>query len=224
MDAPKNGQGGNNQNGNGQNQKKAGQSQLSWSQPVVTPTQTSTSEKKSAAQTTGAAAQQAQANNMFRYVVIAVVILAVIGIIWAIAVSNKKTPAAEQTTADQTQTAPSSTSTEQTSAPANEVGFSVPSPQNAGSEVAITNVEVSVPTWVIVYENRDGQPGNALGAALFWAGKTSGAVDLLRNTTAGQTYLVGEARDNGDRVFTLHKDPSVLDANGIPVWVQFEAK
>lgn len=100
----------------------------------------------------------------------------------------------------------------------------IASPQDAGLQVAVSNITVSALTWVVIYENHNGQPGNALGAALFSADKTSGVVDLLRGTLPGQTYIVGEARDDGDRIFSLQNDPAVRDAQGNPVWVSFKTR
>ena len=100
----------------------------------------------------------------------------------------------------------------------------ITSPQDAGLQVAVSNVTVSVPTWVVVYENHNGQPGNALGAALFTADRTSGVVDLLRGTLPGQTYIAGEAQDDGDHIFSMQNDPAVRDAQGNPVWVSFKTR
>lgn len=100
----------------------------------------------------------------------------------------------------------------------------IPSPQASGREVTVSHIDVSVPTWVVVYENNSGQPGNALGAAWFAPSVHSGTVTLLRGTIAGQTYLVGESRDNGDKEFSLRDDPVVLDAQGNTLWVQFQAR
>jgi hypothetical protein len=100
--------------------------------------------------------------------------------------------------------------------------LTVPTPQSAGTSVTVSNIIVTNPTWVVVYEDNNGKPGNALGAAFFISGRTNGVVDLLRNTIAGQTYLVTEAQDNGSRVFSL-ADAPVLDQSGNQVWVQFQA-
>ncbi|HEV8677633.1 MAG TPA: hypothetical protein VN701_02275, partial [Candidatus Paceibacterota bacterium] len=86
--------------------------------------------------------------------------------------------------------------------------------QAAGLEVSVTSVSVSVPTWVVVFENLGGKPGNALGAKMFFPGDTSGTVDLLRGTTAGQSYFVGEYVDNGDHQFSKQKDSQVNTAAG----------
>jgi len=99
----------------------------------------------------------------------------------------------------------------------------VPSPQKAGMEVMVARAEVSAPTWITVYETRDGKPGNVLGAALFAAGQSSGTVDLLRGTVAGQTYLVAERSDNGDHRFSLKDDALILGADAQPVWASFTA-
>lgn len=109
-------------------------------------------------------------------------------------------------------------------APVSIGGLTIPSPQSAGLQVAVSNVSVSSPTWVVVYENHNGEPGNALGAALFTPERTSGAVELLRGTLPGQTYFAGEARDDGDHMFSLQNDPAVRDENGNPLWLQFQTR
>ncbi len=98
----------------------------------------------------------------------------------------------------------------------------VPTPQKAGLSVTIENASVSAPTWVVVYESLDGKPGNVLGAAIFSADHSSGTVDLLRGTMAGQTYFVTEQSDNGDRRFSL-KDDTLVTVDSQPVWVSFTA-
>lgn len=97
----------------------------------------------------------------------------------------------------------------------------IASPQQAGLEVVVTKAAVSQPTWVVIYENRAGVPGNALGAALFTSERQSGVVDLLRGTLPGQSYLAGEALDDGDHKFSLENDKPVRDANGNPLWIEF---
>jgi hypothetical protein len=97
----------------------------------------------------------------------------------------------------------------------------VNSPQGAGSSIAVSKVNVTKPTWVAVYDNNAGVPGNALGATLFLStavgGQTSGTIELLRPTVSGKTYLVGQQLDNGDYTFSRTSDSAVLDADGKPV-------
>ena len=102
--------------------------------------------------------------------------------------------------------------------------LTVPGLQEAGLAVMITSAVVSLPTWVVVYESRGGQPGNALGASLFESGRSSGSINLLRGMLSGQTYFVGERRDNGDRIFSLESDREVLDQNNKPVLAQFKTR
>lgn len=106
--------------------------------------------------------------------------------------------------------------------------FTVVSPQTAGFAVAVGNVKVTEPTWVVVYEDHAGVPGNALGAALFLpqSGNNvqSGTVQLLRGTLPGQNYLAGEALDDGDKIFSLSGDKPVRDTQGNPILVQFSTQ
>lgn len=94
-----------------------------------------------------------------------------------------------------------------------QVALEVVSPQLAGKSVAIAQAIVSKPTWVIVYENNNGQVGRALGASLFSAQKKSGTVTLLRTTVAGRSYFVGQALDNGNKTFSLKTDKPVISGD-----------
>ncbi len=95
--------------------------------------------------------------------------------------------------------------------------------QKAGSQVFIGKLSITVPTWIVVYVSREGKPGNALGARLFFAGDKQGSIGLLRNTEAGQTYFVGLSVDNGDKVFSLSKDKPMANQGGSPLWATFRA-
>ena len=102
--------------------------------------------------------------------------------------------------------------------------LAIPPLQDAGLTVSVTAAIVASPTWIVVYESRNGVPGNALGAALFTPERTTGSVNLLRGTISGQTYFVGQQRDNGDRVFSLENDAVALDEGGNPILVQFQTR
>ncbi len=117
-----------------------------------------------------------------------------------------------------TNTAPASTS----ASSATNAALTIPSPQASGLNVAVSNAVVSQPTWVVVYESRAGQPGNVLGAQMFFPGTTSGAVSLLRGTLPGQTYFVGESVDDGDHIFSVDNDKPVRNADGSLMTVQFQ--
>jgi len=158
-----------------------------------------------------------QASNSTKY--ISMIVLGVIaGVIIAWGYSALRSPQ-EASTAD-TNTS-SDTSTALISASG--LGLTIASPQIAGNSVAVAKAAVSAPTWIVVYENNAGQPGNALGAALFFPENQGGTVELLRGTTAGKSYLATEQVDNGDRKFSL-KDDQFLSEDGVPQWVTFEVK
>jgi len=108
-----------------------------------------------------------------------------------------------------------STSTASTKNTSNSAALAITSPQHAGLSIAINHVEVSKPTWVVVYDSTNGKPGNVLGAQLFFT-SGSGTVTLLRPTMAGKTYLVGRSIDNGDGKFQKASDHAIADANGDP--------
>ena len=91
-------------------------------------------------------------------------------------------------------------------------------------QVAVAAVDVSTPTWVVVYEDNNGVPGNVLGAGLFTSSNKSGVVELLRGTLPGQTYFVGESRDDGDRMYSMTNDPATRDQSGNPVLTTFQTK
>jgi len=113
------------------------------------------------------------------------------------------------------------TNTGTTSAIGSSSSLTIASPQAAGTSVAVSKAVVTSPTWIVVYENKDGGPGNALGAALFFPGNQTGTVELLRGTTPGKTYLAVKQVDNGDRKFSL-KDDQFLSEGGEVQWVSFE--
>lgn len=95
--------------------------------------------------------------------------------------------------------------------------------------VNVTLGEVEYPTaggWVVVHEDRDGELGNALGAARFRAseGLVPTSVRLLRTTVAGMTYHVLLYSENGDKEFSLDSDLPLSTADGTPVETSFVAQ
>ena len=96
--------------------------------------------------------------------------------------------------------------------------------QLAGSMVSVGVVEMPVNGWVVVHEERDGGPGNILGAQRFDAGSyTGGQVELLRTTTIGGKYYVMLHSDNGDKLFD-HKLDLPLGSESGTVVAAFVAK
>lgn len=108
-------------------------------------------------------------------------------------------------------------------------GLSVASGQEAGPTVAISNINVDTPTWVVIYDDALGVPGKALGAQLFFpvvqGGESSGTVSLVRYTLPAHSYLAAERVDNGDHIYDATKDQLVTDpTNGKPLTVSFTTK
>ena len=207
------------------------QTGLSWSTPAAsTPAQKPVVPQKAAP---AAAAQSAAGGTTSKYVSMVVVgVLAGVLIAWGY--SSWRAPAGGATTSTATSTADTKSATtadttglgiDTTTLPVigSDATLTIASPQKPGTSVAVEKAVVSTPTWVVVYENKDGKPGNALGAALFFPESQSGTVELLRGTVSGRSYLAARQVDNGDRKFSL-KDDQFLTEGGKVVWVTFEVK
>lgn len=202
------------QENNGDGSEK--QSGLSWSEP--TPLTKQAAPAKTPAATPAANASAANTMNSARLIGMVVVgIFLGVVVAWAwVALRSSSTSVAE----DNTNGIASSTSTPGTGSSS---AFSIVSPQAAGKSVAIEKASVAAPTWVVVYEDKDGKPGNALGAALFFPSRQTGTVELLRATTPGKNYLIARQVDNGDRKFSLKNDKLVAE-DGVVQWVTLEVR
>ena len=195
---------------------------LSWSTPAQNPMPV---QKMSAVPKVQV--MPAPASSSAKY--ITMVVLGIIaGVIIAWGWSALRSPKESASTSPATSTAASAytdTGIDTSAVPAlgSASGLVIASPQIAGNSVAVAAAAVSSPTWIVVYENNSGKPGNALGAALFFPESKSGTVELLRATTAGKSYLAAKQVDNGDRKFSL-KDDQFLTENGEVQWISFEVK
>lgn len=210
---------------------------LSWSQPP----ENKADEKKSAASPAPASPEKAPARvpltaapaptaRVVPMVVASFVVGIVVGVLvgWAWFVNPGDTPGSVVSKSEGSAQESEGTQPVAPTAPgvpavsSSSAGISVAS-QPAGSTVAIASVSVASPSWVVVYESRNGARGNALGAKLFAPEEKSGVVYLLRSTTAGQTYFVGQRLDNGDRVFSMKNDMPAVDSAGKLLVAQFKA-
>lgn len=99
------------------------------------------------------------------------------------------------------------------------------SDQEASNTVTLDEVVFENDAWVAIHEERDGGPGNVLGAAWFPAGKNIDAkVELLRGTKEGNTYYAMLHEDVGaDHKFDTKIDKTILGDDGKPVMVEFMA-
>ncbi|MCR4330658.1 MAG: hypothetical protein NUV49_02135 [Patescibacteria group bacterium] len=94
--------------------------------------------------------------------------------------------------------------------------------QPAGLKVLIDSATMEEQGWIVIHEDRDGAPGNILGARRFEAGVSTGEVELLRNTVEGGIYYAMIHTDDGDGQFDHTKDLPLLE-NDAPVMVTFSA-
>jgi len=85
--------------------------------------------------------------------------------------------------------------------------------QPAGAKVIVDKAVFEDYGWVVIYEDEAGEPGNILGAQLFdpLIG-TSGHVELLRSTFAGNSYYAILQLDNGNRQFDYQDDLVLRDS------------
>lgn len=215
--------------GNSTGQKNSATEQkptLSWSTPAQS-AQPSSSAKSVAtvikeAKSAASGAQKPGSKKLMMIFGGSIILLVLV--IGGIVIMNRKGVAPISTALTQEQTPSTNGESAASGATVSNGTLTLPNDQAAGLEIAITNASVSVPTWVVIYENHNGQPGNALGAALFTPERQSGTVELLRGTLPGQTYFAGLSRDDGDHIFSLQRDPAVRDENGDPVMLQFQTR
>jgi hypothetical protein len=97
--------------------------------------------------------------------------------------------------------------------------------QTAGGTVVVSSVSLMKDGWVVIHEDRDGEPGNILGAQRFTAGlhTEGGEVDLLRWTETGLIYYAMLHRDDANRAFDHTHDLPILNEQGDVVLVKFTA-
>ncbi|MCR4306919.1 MAG: hypothetical protein NUV42_03020 [Candidatus Yonathbacteria bacterium] len=94
--------------------------------------------------------------------------------------------------------------------------------QPAGLKVFIDSATMDEQGWIVIHEDREGTPGNILGARRFEVGVSAGEVELLRNTVEGGIYYAMIHTDDGDGQFDHTKDLPLIE-NDAPVMVKFSA-
>jgi len=102
--------------------------------------------------------------------------------------------------------------------------ISVPTPQNAGTSVAVSSISAEGAVWAVVYEDINGKVGNALGAARFTPPYAGGSIELLRSTLPNLTYFVGLTADTPDHTFSIKTNAPILGQDGNQVMTQFAAQ
>jgi hypothetical protein len=86
------------------------------------------------------------------------------------------------------------------------------SDQFFGEHVLIDHLSLKDTVWVAIYEDRNGKPGNILGAKVFDAGEYENQqIELLRATQGESTYYTILHFDDGDRKFDFTKDLELME-------------
>ncbi len=94
--------------------------------------------------------------------------------------------------------------------------------QAPGVEISIAELSLPEEGWVVIYEDRGGVPGNALGARRFDSGVYAYiSVGVLRPTLPGGLYYAVIHSDDGDKQFNLDNDFPVRDEEGAPFMIPF---
>lgn len=95
--------------------------------------------------------------------------------------------------------------------------------QTAGIEVKLDYVLIHKPGFVVIHEDKDGQPGGFVAAgSLLNVGEMREAF-VKTKTQAGKTYWAVLHSDNGDRNFDAKNDLPIRDSNGATVMAKFKA-
>lgn len=91
--------------------------------------------------------------------------------------------------------------------------------QAAGKNVAVSGLALTEPTWIVVYDEKDGAPAGILGAVLVFPPQTSTLVPLVRATVSGNKYLVGQSMTNaGSHIFSRET------TKPLEIWGSFTAQ
>jgi len=136
--------------------------------------------------------------------VVTVIVIIVLIIIGIMVFGGKKTP-------EPALTAPTDTTTPDTSAQANRI---IMSDQYPGNVVYLSSVQLANPGWVVIQADKAGQPGAIIGSSYMNAGIAPGKVTVSTPIVDGGTYYAVLYSDNGDKIFNAATDLPLRDANG----------
>ena len=102
--------------------------------------------------------------------------------------------------------------------------------QSASNHVRVAAVTLTEEGWIVIHEDRDGAPGNILGAAWLPAGVYQEKdIELLRATETGKRYYAmlhregkGETELATEHTFDIERDMPLQDARGTVIMASFE--
>ena len=96
--------------------------------------------------------------------------------------------------------------------------------QAPGPRVIIKSLTIEKEGWVAIHEDRDGKPGNILGARKVAAGTVENFnVPLVRATKEGVTNYAMLHGEDGTEGFNYKTDAPLTDDTGNPVMAAFKA-
>jgi hypothetical protein len=96
--------------------------------------------------------------------------------------------------------------------------------QKPGRTASVSSAETDKESWIAIHEDREGKPGNILGAKKIGVGATQNIeVSLLREMKDGGTYYAMLHAEDGDGSFDYKKDTPLLDSEGNPIMISFVA-
>lgn len=94
--------------------------------------------------------------------------------------------------------------------------------QTTGKKVNVTKVTMEKDGWIVIHDDRDGQPGIILGAYRFSKGTFNDIeMPLLVAMEEDKDYWAVIHNDNGDRQFDYKVDLSAKDADGNMIMTKF---
>jgi len=97
--------------------------------------------------------------------------------------------------------------------------------QVASKTVSIKSVILAHPGWIVIREDRDGQPGNILGAQWLPEGTFDDQfVELLRGMKSQNTYYAVLYNDDGNKLFDYKIDSPLTDNTGNVIMQKFTTK
>ncbi|MBI2054496.1 MAG: hypothetical protein HYT39_00115 [Candidatus Sungbacteria bacterium] len=89
--------------------------------------------------------------------------------------------------------------------------------QLPGNQVFISKVTLNESRWIAIHEDKNGAPGNIIGAGRYAKGLTaSTSIELLRPTVSGVYYAMIHT-DDGDSEFDYQKDVPVISDGHAPM-------
>jgi len=93
--------------------------------------------------------------------------------------------------------------------------------QLPGNAVIVSNIALNTGAFVVVQQAQKGFYGTVIGAKFFERGERPAVIPVNPATQAGQSYMVGLYKDDGDGKFDVTKDTPIKDSAGYAILQSF---